>query len=150
MVLTQMNNHHPMIRGSCFERANQNHQKLETREEWNHQHRQWSRSMHRKSKSKSSETEELWRMKHRHPMIKNRVSEDWQKILKNWKLVKNEIIYHHPMTKIHALEEQIKINQNLETCEEWNQPSLPNDQDSCFGRANQNHRKLETCISWNN
>jgi hypothetical protein len=49
-------------------------------------------------------------------MIKVRVLEDWQKILKNWKLVKNEIIQHHPMIKIHALEEQIKINQNLETC----------------------------------
>ncbi len=38
--------------------------------------------------------------------------EDWQKILKNWKLVKNEIIQHHPMIKIHALEEQIKFIEN--------------------------------------
>lgn len=38
--------------------------------------------------------------------------EDSQKILKNSKLGKNEIIEHHPMIKIHALEEQIKIIEN--------------------------------------
>jgi hypothetical protein len=34
------------------------------------------------------------------------------KSIKIWKLVKNEINHHYRMTKIHALEEQIKIIEN--------------------------------------